>query len=174
MNFTKLFSRWHISPLICAIIVLFVACVLPARAQVEARRTLAFSNAPTFLDIGTSGAAVISNATLNANSYRSNMIPVQFGKGLGLISKFQQASNATAATAATVTHYFGLVFNRTNTPSNTNFTWVVNLPPVAGGTSAYTNIPASLIDNADGVVWLLSQSLATNTLTGFQILGQYP
>lgn len=154
-----------------------VCCLLSAfsaSAQLDARRTLAFSNAPTFMDIGTSGAAVISNATLNVNSYRSNMIPIQIGKGLGLCSKFVQASNATAATAATVTHYFGLVFNRTNTPSNTNFNWVVNLPPVAGGTSAFTNIPASIIDNADGVVWLCSHSLATNTLTGFQLLGQQP
>lgn len=156
--------------LVIAVIALLAAIALPQVRGADLftlTSVKAFSNAPSFIM-----PSAVSNATVTANSYRSNMIPVRPGKGLGLVINFTRGSNATAATAATVANYFGVICNRTNVSTFTNFTWTVSVPPIAAGVIAFTNIPAVLVDNADGVIWYSSQSTDTNTLTGFKLLGQ--
>ena len=121
--------------------------------------TKMFSNAPTFI-----ANVSASSATVNQYTWKSNAIPLRAGKGVGLFSTFNQASNPQAAT---VTIYYGLGYNRTNTSTLTNFSWAISMPQTNGPHRVFTNLPASVLDNADFLFWYATLNASTNTLTNY-------
>lgn len=152
--------------LILAVLSLFA---LPLVAQqVTPTPTLrAFTNFPVILP-----AESVSNATVNVYTPRSNAIPIVQGKDMRLAFEFTKATNAENAT---ITHYFGLIYNGTNYSTQTNFTWQpVTGTPANTRQRVTTNIVDEILSGATHVFWWCTANPGTNSLTNTVLYGISP
>jgi len=164
MKFPKLKSA------LCLLASASCLAALPASAQllggnqvnIYAPVSTGFSNCPTVM-IGIAAGASQTNLTA---SY-TNAVRLRPGRDLGLAAQLTGGSN----TVGGLLFNFGLVYNRTNTCTITNFTWTVNV----NGTTAvrnWTNIPNSIVGNADGVFLHSVLDTGTNSITGIKLFAQ--